>query len=120
MTRTDTIVAAATPPGRGGVGIVRVSGPKTPEIAAVMLGDLPEARRATFARFLEISTPSSNVVNAALTALAPTFSEPHWRSRQAAADAASPAPPEVPIVSRGEALVAGPQLKYAVLAREPD
>ena len=34
MTRTDTIVAAATPPGRGGVGIVRVSGPKTPEIAA--------------------------------------------------------------------------------------
>jgi tRNA modification GTPase len=38
MTRTDTIVAAATPPGRGGIGIVRVSGPKTPEIAAVMLG----------------------------------------------------------------------------------
>jgi tRNA modification GTPase len=53
MTRTDTIVAAATPPGRGSVGIVRVSGPKTPEIAAVMLGDLPEARRATFARFLD-------------------------------------------------------------------
>lgn len=53
MTRTDTIVAAATAPGRGGIGIVRVSGPKTPEIAAVMLGDLPEARRATFARFLD-------------------------------------------------------------------
>jgi len=53
MTRVDTIVAAATPPGRGGVGIVRVSGPKTPEIAAVMLGELPAARRATFARFLD-------------------------------------------------------------------
>ena len=30
MTRTDTIVAAATPPGRGGIGIVRVSGPEGP------------------------------------------------------------------------------------------
>ena len=53
MTRIDTIVAAATPPGRGSVGIVRVSGPKTPEIAAVMLGDIPTARRATFTRFLD-------------------------------------------------------------------
>ena len=53
MTRTDTIVAAATPPGRGGVGIVRVSGPKAPEIAAVMLGELPQPRHATFARFLD-------------------------------------------------------------------
>src|SRR5919197_6725778 len=53
MTRIDTIVAAATPPGRGSVGIVRVSGPKTPEIAAVLLGDLPTPRRATFTRFLD-------------------------------------------------------------------
>ena len=53
MTRTETIVAAATPPGRGGVGIVRLSGPKVPEIAALMLGELPAPRRATFARFLD-------------------------------------------------------------------
>jgi tRNA modification GTPase len=53
MTRTETIVAAATPPGRGSVGIVRVSGPKTPEIAAVILGELPTPRRASFARFLD-------------------------------------------------------------------
>ncbi len=53
MTRTDTIVAVATPPGRGGVGVVRVSGPKTPEIAAVILGDLPTPRRASFVRFLD-------------------------------------------------------------------
>jgi tRNA modification GTPase len=53
MTRTDTIVAAATPPGRGGVGIVRISGPKTPELAATLLGELPAARLATFARFLD-------------------------------------------------------------------
>ena len=53
MTRTDTIVAPATPPGRGGIGIVRVSGPKAPEIAAVLLGELPPARTARFARFLD-------------------------------------------------------------------
>jgi tRNA modification GTPase len=53
MTRTETIVAAATPPGRGGVGIVRVTGPKTPEYAAIVLGELPVPRRATFARFLD-------------------------------------------------------------------
>ena len=53
MTRTDTIVAAATPPGRGGVGIVRVSGPGTLELATTLLGELPAPRRATFARFLD-------------------------------------------------------------------
>jgi tRNA modification GTPase len=53
MGKIDTIVAAATPPGRGGVGIVRISGPKVPEIAAVILGELPLPRRATFARFLD-------------------------------------------------------------------
>lgn len=53
MTRTETIVAAATPPGRGGIGIVRLSGPKVPEIAAVLLGELPRPRHATFARFLD-------------------------------------------------------------------
>jgi tRNA modification GTPase len=53
MTRTDTIVAAATPPGRGGVGIVRISGPKTPELAAVILGELPRARHASFVQFLD-------------------------------------------------------------------
>jgi tRNA modification GTPase len=53
MTRTDTIVAAATPPGRGGVGIVRISGPKVPELAAILVGELPAARRATVARFLD-------------------------------------------------------------------
>jgi tRNA modification GTPase len=53
MTHIDTIVAAATPPGRGGVGIVRISGPKAPELGAIMLGELPAARRATLARFLD-------------------------------------------------------------------
>ncbi|HET7812466.1 MAG TPA: tRNA uridine-5-carboxymethylaminomethyl(34) synthesis GTPase MnmE [Steroidobacteraceae bacterium] len=53
MTHTDTIVAAATPPGRGGVAIVRVSGPKTPEIAATLVGELPTARQATLSHFMD-------------------------------------------------------------------
>jgi tRNA modification GTPase len=53
MARADTIVAAATPPGRGGIGIVRISGPKAPELAAVIAGELPQPRHATFARFLD-------------------------------------------------------------------
>jgi tRNA modification GTPase len=35
----------ATPPGRGGVGIVRVSGPGVPSIAAALFGAVPEPRR---------------------------------------------------------------------------
>ena len=53
MTHPDTIVAAATPPGRGGIGVVRISGAKAPEIAAVVLGELPLPRRATFGRFVD-------------------------------------------------------------------
>src|SRR4051812_16017223 len=53
MSHPDTIVAAATPPGRGGVGVVRVSGPKTPQIAATLVGDLPAPRHATLAHFLD-------------------------------------------------------------------
>jgi tRNA modification GTPase len=47
----DTIVAPATPPGRGGIGIVRISGPQTRRIATEILGSLPEARHATVAVF---------------------------------------------------------------------
>ena len=50
-TDADTIVAAATPPGSGGVGIVRISGDLTEQIARRMLGSLPEPRTATYRRF---------------------------------------------------------------------
>jgi tRNA modification GTPase len=53
MTRADTIVAAATAPGRGGIGIVRISGPNAPELGALIAGELPRPRRATFVRFLD-------------------------------------------------------------------
>ena len=43
----DTIAAIATPPGRGGIGIVRVSGAQVAELAQSVLGKLPVARHAT-------------------------------------------------------------------------
>jgi tRNA modification GTPase len=47
----DTIAAIATPPGRGGIGIVRISGPAVPRIAQQVLGSLPKPREAAKARF---------------------------------------------------------------------
>ena len=47
----DTIVAAATPPGSGGIGIVRVSGELTRDIARTLLGSLPEPRNASYRTF---------------------------------------------------------------------
>ena len=49
---TDTIVAPATPPGVGGVGVVRISGDDAERIARAMLGSLPEPRVATYATFV--------------------------------------------------------------------
>jgi len=48
---TDTIVAAATPPGTGGVGVVRVSGEKVEQLARALLGSLPEPRFAAYRAF---------------------------------------------------------------------
>ncbi len=50
----DTIVAAATPPGRGGIAIVRLSGPAVPAIAETLLGATPAPRRATRASFANL------------------------------------------------------------------
>jgi tRNA modification GTPase len=47
----ETIVAAATPPGRGGIAIVRISGPAVRALASGMLGLVPEPRHATQAVF---------------------------------------------------------------------
>jgi tRNA modification GTPase len=49
---SDTIVAIATPPGRGGIGVVRISGPDAPRIAAGLVGwKKPfQPRYATFSR----------------------------------------------------------------------
>jgi tRNA modification GTPase len=47
----DTIAAQATAPGRGGVGIIRVSGPDVMAVAKVILGKVPKVRKAEYLPF---------------------------------------------------------------------
>jgi len=47
----ETIAAIATAPGRGGVGIVRISGPKSADIAKIILGKIPPIRKAEYGPF---------------------------------------------------------------------
>jgi len=49
----DTIAALATPPGRGGVGIIRLSGPLCPAIAALILKKSPQPRHAEYLPFYQ-------------------------------------------------------------------
>lgn len=67
----DTIVAIATPPGRGGVGIIRVSGSKVLAIAQALLGFQPKPRHAHYASFLSQDQTALDV------GLALFFPNPH-------------------------------------------
>jgi tRNA modification GTPase len=68
----DTIVAIATPPGRGGIGVVRISGPRALEIARTMIRAKHEleAGRAVFGELIDSSAtdqvkiPTSRAKNA--------------------------------------------------------
>lgn len=51
MTRSDVIAAIATPPGRGGIGVVRVSGRNLQSLALKVIGGVQEPRRASLTRF---------------------------------------------------------------------
>jgi len=51
MGNTDIIAAIATPPGRGGVGVVRVSGKDLQQIIQEILGYLPKKRHASLSNF---------------------------------------------------------------------
>lgn len=51
MNPADTIVARATPPGRGGIAVVRISGPAVRDLAGPLLGALPRPRYATLCGF---------------------------------------------------------------------
>ena len=55
MSSPDTIAAIASAPGRGAVGVIRVSGPDVPHIAQEILGFLPMPRLAQVANFRDSS-----------------------------------------------------------------
>ena len=57
---TDTIAAIATPPGRGGVGIIRVSGNNVATIAQAMTATKLKPRYAHYGPFYEQNDKSSD------------------------------------------------------------
>src|ERR1019366_9044047 len=63
MLDPDTIVAVSTPPGRGGIGIVRLSGPRAVEIASPLLrlNHPLTPNRARFGHLLDLSDPANLV-----------------------------------------------------------
>jgi tRNA modification GTPase len=70
----DTIVAISTPPGRGGIGIVRLSGPAAVAVAArlVTAGTKLEHGRAVLTRVVDPSDAARSIDEAVVTAfLAP-------------------------------------------------
>ena len=67
----DTIAAIATAPGKGGVGIVRVSGPKSFQITETILGKLPSIRKAEYSPF---NDADGQVID---TGIALLFQKPH-------------------------------------------
>jgi len=69
--QNETIAAIATPPGRGGVGIVRVSGKSAIEIAEKVLGRQPKPR---YAEYLDFKNSHSEVID---TGIALLFVAPH-------------------------------------------
>ena len=53
MASGDTIAAIATPPGRGGIGVIRISGPAVPDLLPALLGQAPPPRQAHFGPFFD-------------------------------------------------------------------
>lgn len=51
-TSVDTIAAIATPPGYGGIGIIRISGPKAVSIAKVMVDKIPDPGCCIYQKFV--------------------------------------------------------------------
>jgi tRNA modification GTPase len=76
----DTIVAVATPPGRGGIGVVRLSGPRARDVAHALLDRAAPlaARHATFARLVESDRgDGAAAVRAVDHVVATWFAAPH-------------------------------------------
>src|SRR5690349_15371644 len=53
MRDADTIYAFATAPGRAGIAVLRLSGPKTKDALKALVGRLPTPRRALVARLAD-------------------------------------------------------------------
>lgn len=75
MSATDTIVALSTPPGRSGIGIIRLSGPASLDITRILINDgnfLPEPNKVFLKSLQDLET--KDVLDQALITY---FKAPH-------------------------------------------
>jgi len=69
--KTETIIAQATPPGRGGVGIIRISGPLAQRVAKAVTGiDL----KPRYAHYLPFKTENHKIIDQGIALF---FPNPH-------------------------------------------
>lgn len=69
---TDTIAAIATPAGRGGVGVIRVSGPRCRDIASALLNNKTlKPRHAHFSAFYDSSNAQTEAIDSGLALFFP-------------------------------------------------
>jgi tRNA modification GTPase len=75
VSRTDTIIALSTPPGRSGIGVIRLSGTRSLEIARALIGEAhfnPEPGRMILKKLRDSAT--GEVLDRALVSF---FKSPH-------------------------------------------
>src|SRR5438552_1730395 len=103
----DTIVAIATPPGRGALGVVRLSGPRALDLAGTLLerGNTLQPRHATFTRVTcdESATALDEVV-------ATFFPSPHSYTGEDVVEITGPGSPVVLHAVLRRAIAAGARL----------
>lgn len=102
----DTIVAVSTPPGRGGIGVVRLSGPAAREIAEPMLR-LRRPLAAGCARFAEIVDEEGAVLDEAVVT---HFAAPHSYTSEDIVEIAAHGSPVVLDMLIRRAIAAGARL----------
>jgi tRNA modification GTPase len=102
---TDTIVAIATPPGRGGIGVVRISGREAASIAARLIthGGALAARRATHTYIGDAASRLDEVV-------ATYFPAPHSYTGEDVVELSAHGSPVVLNTIVGRAVAAGARL----------
>jgi tRNA modification GTPase len=109
--RIETIVAISTPPGRGGIGIVRLSGPEAVRIAGglVRMGSPPEHARVRRARVIDPKDPAATIDDALTT----VFLAPHSYTGETLVEIAAHGSPVVLEALVRGALAMGARLAHA-------
>ncbi|NOR51671.1 MAG: tRNA uridine-5-carboxymethylaminomethyl(34) synthesis GTPase MnmE [Gammaproteobacteria bacterium] len=69
MIPTETIAALATPPGRGGIGVIRISGSLAAKAAKQILGHIPKPR---YAEYLPFKSADEEVVDEGIALFFPS------------------------------------------------